>query len=136
MNRRILVLDDDPEATRAAVEVLESHGYSLLTPPNGQAALQQILSEGPWVVIAGETLPGGDDGLDFVERVAQVVPLLPPPGFIVLSKPSLTAGGMGVYRRVPVDMYLTKPFNRLELLSFVVRLSNAIEARREGNPVA
>lgn len=136
MNRRILVLDDDPEATRAAVEVLESHGYSLLTPPNGQAALQQILSEGPWVVIAGETLPGGESGLDFVDRIAEALPSLPPPGFIVLQNRSQGGERMGAYRATPVGMYLAKPFHRLELLTFVVRLSNTIEARREGNPVA
>jgi CheY-like chemotaxis protein len=78
MNRCILVVDDDPEATRAAAEVLESHGYQVLTPPNGQIALEQVLSERPWVVIAGETLPGGESGLDFVDRIAQALPIVPP----------------------------------------------------------
>jgi CheY-like chemotaxis protein len=134
MNRRILVVDDDPEAKRAATEVLESHGYQVLTPPNGQIALEQVLSGRPWVVIAGETLPGSESGLDFVDRIAQALPSLPPPGFIVLQDRARGGlEGMSAYRATRVDMYLAKPFNRLELLSFVVRLSNAIEARHERN---
>ena len=133
MNRRIIVLDEDPETTRATVEVLESHGYQVLTPPDSNAALRQVVSEQPWVVIAGETLPGGENGLYFVDRVAHALPSLPPPGFIVLQNLSQGGERLSAFRATPVDMYLAKPSHRLELLSFVVRLSNSIEAQRESD---
>ena len=130
------MLDEDPETTRATVEVLESHGYQVLTPPDSNVALRQVVSEQPWVVIAGETLPGGEDGLDFVDRVAHALPSLPPPGFIMLQNLSQGGERLGAFRVMPVDMYLAKPLHRLELLSFVVRLSNAIEEQRERNTTA
>ena len=87
---RILVVDDEPQIRRFLKTTLEVHGYDVALAENGRAALEQITTWRPDVILLDLGLPeidlGADDyaqhgwNLDISEVVRLLVPLSSPPG--------------------------------------------------------
>jgi two-component system KDP operon response regulator KdpE len=126
MNETILVVDDDPQIIRMLRTSLQASGYRVHTSLNGAAALEQIQSEMPDLVITDISMPHMD-GIELTKaiRCHSLVPI------IVLSvrntdDSKVTALDEGA------DDYVTKPFRTPELLARVRahlrRQSSSIEA--------
>jgi two-component system KDP operon response regulator KdpE len=117
---RIIVVDDEPQIGRMLKTVLSAHGHTVQLAIDGTAAVNQVESWQPDVVILDLGLPQFN-GLEVIRRVRtwSRVPI------IVLTvrndeQEKVTALDLGA------DDYLTKPFGMDELLARLrVALRNA-----------
>jgi two-component system OmpR family response regulator len=111
MNKRILVVDDDPELRELLRAYLGGNGFEVGTAEDGAAMRRSIAAAMPDLVILDLMLPG-EDGLALCRelRASSSLPIL-----------MLTARGEDTDRIVGLEMgaddYLPKPFNPRELLA-------------------
>ena len=111
MEKKILVVDDDPELTRLLQGYLGENGFTVETAHDGQAMQTLISSFEPDLLILDLMLPG-EDGLVLCRnlRATSRLPIL-----------MLTARGDAMDRIIGLEMgaddYLPKPFNPRELLA-------------------
>jgi len=57
-NECILVVDDDPEVIASLARYLRSAGYTTVSAPDGETALQEVSKTRPAVVISDVLMPG------------------------------------------------------------------------------
>jgi two-component system alkaline phosphatase synthesis response regulator PhoP/two-component system response regulator VicR len=117
--KRILVAEDDQNILRQIVFNLESSDYEVITATTGVEAMRLLLGSKPDLLITDIMMPEMD-GYELVStlRRDEVLADLP---VIMLTAKTLdddVAQGYGS----GTDLYLTKPFNPVELLSFVQRI--------------
>ncbi len=113
MNKRILIVDDDPELRELLRGYLGGNGYDVDAAGDGAAMRQRIAAAAPDLVILDLMLPG-EDGLALCRELragrSRPLPIL-----------MLTARGEDTDRIVGLEMgaddYLPKPFNPRELLA-------------------
>lgn len=119
MNRKILVIEDDPANLRLIRYTLEKKGYEVVTAPNGLEGLRKAQKEEPDLIILDVMLPG-IDGYEICHRLraepqtAQLLILM----FSVKSQEVDKATGL----KVGADDYLTKPADPSEIIRRVERL--------------
>ncbi|MBV9791826.1 MAG: response regulator transcription factor [Chloroflexi bacterium] len=108
---RVLVVDDEPQIRKFLETGLRGRGYAVETAADGQAALNQIVSWQPDLVILDLAMPRLD-GLAVLQRVREwsAVPM------IVLSVRDDDKGKVAALD-AGADDYLTKPFSMNELLA-------------------
>src|SRR4030042_4094346 len=68
MGKKILVIEDDPIATRLIEYILRKRGYQVLAAPDGLAGLQMARNENPDLIILNVMLPG-IDGFEVCHRL-------------------------------------------------------------------
>jgi two-component system KDP operon response regulator KdpE len=130
MNPRVLVVDDEPQIQRFLHATLEVHQYDVAVAATGAAALTQVASWRPDLILLDLGLPG-ISGLDVIRRLREWsdVPI------IVLSvrereEDKVAALNLGA------DDYVTKPFGTNELLARMqVALRHATRVRLPQEPV-
>ena len=119
MAQRILAVDDDEDICRLVQFCLERVGYAVQTAYNGREGLDLVAAERPDLIIADIMMPFMD-GFEMVRRIkadpnTEDIPII-----------MLTARTGDTYVteawQQGVDLYLPKPFDPMELLSFVHRL--------------
>lgn len=110
---RILVIDDEPQIRRALDIALRGHGYDVLLAEQSSAALVQLASHPPDLVILDLMLPDFD-GLSLLRELRSWsdIPV------IVLSARGEEATKIEALD-LGADDYLTKPFGIGELLARV-----------------
>ena len=104
----ILVADDEPAVALAIKAALKFCGYSVLTVPDGKAALQRVQAEPERfaVVLSDHNMPGVG-GLALVQALRAIHY----PGSIVIVSAFLTPENEASYRELGVAEILAKPFN-------------------------
>ena len=110
---RVLVVDDEPEMTRALRSILTGNGFEPVLAASGEEALDRIARRRPDLILLDLVLPG-INGLDVCRAIRQERKLDVP--IIVLSahgeeESKVEALDLGA------DDYLTKPFGVKELLA-------------------
>ncbi len=111
MNKKFLVVDDDPELRDLLRSYLGSQGYVVDTAADGRAMRERLSALAPDLLILDLMLPG-EDGLTLCRdlRATSKLPIL-----------MLTARGDDMDRIIGLEMgaddYLPKPFNPRELLA-------------------
>lgn len=124
-NRKVVVVDDEPQMLELAATCVALDGWHVIPAQTGAQAFDKITSEKPWALLVGETLTDMA-GHHLLQRLVREVAAQDRPRILMLLRP-YSGGGFGRWSefgeaaRMP-DMYLTKPFNPLELRSFVNRL--------------
>jgi two-component SAPR family response regulator len=125
----VLAVDDEPAPLKVTELSLLSAGYAVLTFDDPRDALEEML-EGlrPDVIVSDINMPNVD-GYEFYRRVREIPELRGVP-FLFLS----ALGDRASMRKgmsLGADDYLTKPFQRQELIDAVeVRLRRIAELRR------
>jgi len=115
--RGVLIVDDDPMIRRLISTTLEDvAGFELLEAADGQQAVELARRRGPAIVFLDVDMPR----LDGIEACRQMraLPSTTDATIVILT----AAGGDGAERdaaRAGADLFLTKPFSPLELLSLV-----------------
>jgi DNA-binding response OmpR family regulator len=108
---RILVVDDEDDIRGLVRALLERAGYEVIDAPDGRAALRELYTNSPDLVMLDVAMPGLD-GWETLERIREVsdVPVL-----------MLTARDAELERvrglRAGADDYVVKPFGRQELVA-------------------
>ena len=119
MVKKVLLIEDDPGATRLMSYALEGEGYDVLTAPNGLEGLRKAQEEEPDLVVLDAMLPGLD-GFQLCRRLRAgsrtgrlTILMLSAKAHEVDKATCLKEGA---------DDYLTKPVDPSELVSRVKRL--------------
>jgi CheY-like chemotaxis protein/MinD-like ATPase involved in chromosome partitioning or flagellar assembly len=119
MRKRILVIEDDPIATRLMEYVFKKRGYQVFTTSNGLEGIQIARTETPDIIILNVMLPG-IDGLEVCQRLRAERQAAQPLILMLSGKAQRTdiANGMSM----GADDYLTKPAAPSEIVSKVESL--------------
>lgn len=119
MPKTVLACDDEKHIVRLVQVNLERAGYNVITAYDGKEALLKIKAKMPDLLIVDVMMPYMD-GFELLREIRKNMATRD------LKVIMLTAKAMDgdVYAgwQAGVDCYLTKPFNPLELLSFVKRI--------------
>ena len=126
MNKKILVIEDDPSTLRLIKYTLQQEGYEVLTVPNGLEGLRKARSEQPDLVILDVMLPG-IDGFEVCHRLRAESQTAKLPILMISGKTRGIDKATGL--KTGADDYVTKPWHRPELVA-------KIAAMLEGNSVA
>lgn len=117
---KILVCDDERHIVRLIQVNLERQGYTVLTAFDGREGLEKIKSEKPDLVVLDVMMPYMD-GFEVLKNIRREPETEALPVIMLTAK----AQDKDVFEgyHYGADMYLTKPFNPRELLSFVTRIA-------------
>ena len=116
---RVLVVDDEVNIVRLIQVNLERQGYQVETANNGAQALAKIRESRPDLLVSDVMMPEMD-GFELLSTIRRD-PVLNDLPVIMLTAKAQDANVMEGYTR-GADMYLTKPFNPAELITFAKRI--------------
>ena len=71
-NRTILVVDDEPQIRRVLRATLSSNGYEVLEAKDGPEAIDMVLRERPDLILLDVNMPGMEDEIDPLKRLAHL----------------------------------------------------------------
>jgi two-component system alkaline phosphatase synthesis response regulator PhoP/two-component system response regulator VicR len=121
MPLKVLVCDDERHIVRLIQVNLEREGYKVVTAYDGKEGLEKVRTEKPDLMVLDVMMPymDGFEVLKALRRDADTADL---PVIMLTAK----AQDRDVFEGYTygADMYLTKPFNPRELISFVKRISS------------
>ena len=122
--RKILAVDDEKFIVRLVQVTLERQGYQVITASDGKEALEKVDSEKPDLVVLDVMMPYMD-GFEVLQTLRRNPGTRDIPVIMLTAK----AQDADVFRgwQSGVDCYLTKPFNPLELVSFVNRIFQSMD---------
>ncbi len=118
-NRRILLVDDEPDILDVCQRILETDGYQVETAPSGATALEQVKRQ-PFDLLVTDIKMPGMDGLELVQAVKQVAPYLPCVIMTGFSTMDTTLKAL----KLGVEEYVIKPFAPEEL---TIAIGKALE---------
>lgn len=115
-NKRLLLIDDDPNLILLVKDYLEFRGYEVVTADNGMEALEVLDQEIPDMIICDIMMPEMD-GYTFVERVRQDSRSSWIPVLFLSAKGQSQDRVKGLNKGA--DVYMVKPFEPEELVAQV-----------------
>lgn len=130
MPRKILAVDDEKHIVRLVQVNLERAGYTVVTANDGKEALQKVSEENPDLVVLDVMMPYMD-GFEVLQNLRRNPSTRDIPVIMLTAK----AQDADVFKgwQSGVDCYLTKPFNPMELLSFVKRIFDSMDGGAGGD---
>ena len=124
----ILIVDDEPDIRELVSGVLEDDGYETRTAATAEAAIEEVRTRTPSLVVLDVWLQGsGMDGLELLQYLKSVDPLLP---IILISGHGNIETAIAAIRRGAYD-FIEKPFKSDKLLLTIERAIEAAALRRE-----
>lgn len=116
MKSSILIVDDEPVARKSLSDILRLEGYSVMSVPNGQAAVEHVRTHQIDLMIVDLRMPGMD-GLEVVQVVNQ---LAPDTEVILLTAFASTETAIQALR-LRIHDYLQKPAPPAQITASVKR---------------
>jgi two-component system, OmpR family, alkaline phosphatase synthesis response regulator PhoP len=132
MPKKILAVDDEKHIVRLVQVNLERQGYEVVTANDGKEALQKVEEENPDLIVLDVMMPYMD-GFEVLQNLRRNPATREIPVIMLTAK----AQDADVFRgwQSGVDCYLTKPFNPMELISFVKRIFSSTQGGPDGERV-
>jgi len=115
-NRRVLVVEDEPELREVVCAVLEDEGYTVVAASDGRQAVDMACENVPDLIILDMGLPilsGEEVASTLREKLAK------PPPILVMSAAGTVAERA---RRIGAANYIPKPFELDDLTDAVHKL--------------
>ncbi len=130
--RKVLAVDDERHIVRLIQVNLERAGYEVATAFDGAEALKKVESDKPDLIVLDVMMPKMD-GFEVLKRL-QANPESREIPIVMLTAKAQDAD---VFRgwASGVSAYLTKPFNPLELITFVKRILSGYDQYDDGEKV-
>jgi two-component system alkaline phosphatase synthesis response regulator PhoP/two-component system response regulator VicR len=130
--KKILAVDDERHIVRLIQVNLERAGYQVSTAFDGNEALKKVEADKPDLIVLDVMMPRMD-GFEVLKRL-QANPETREIPIVMLTAKAQDAD---VFRgwSSGVSAYLTKPFNPLELVTFVRRILSGYDQYDEGEKV-
>ena len=130
--KKIMAVDDERHIVRLIQVNLEWAGYQVVTAFDGQDALRKVETEKPDVIVLDVMMPKMD-GFEVLKRLQANPDTREIPVIMLTAK----AQDADVFRgwSSGVSAYLTKPFNPLELVTFVKRILSGRDDYDDGEKV-
>jgi two-component system alkaline phosphatase synthesis response regulator PhoP len=124
MPLKVLVCDDERHIVRLIQVNLERQGYQVVTAFDGKEGLEKIRSEKPNLVVLDVMMPYMD-GFEVLKTIRKEPETENLPVIMLTAK----AQDKDVFEgyHYGADMYLTKPFNPMELVTFVKRIAQGAD---------
>ena len=119
MVKRILAVEDDPNALELMVYTLERKGYQVIPAKDGLEALKKAQDEHPDLIILDIMLPGLD-GYEVCRRLRQIPETAVLPILMMSAKARQEDKDAGLKKGA--DDYLAKPVDPLEMVARVETL--------------
>ncbi|OGO25022.1 MAG: hypothetical protein A2144_14940 [Chloroflexi bacterium RBG_16_50_9] len=119
MDKKILIIEDDPATLRLVDYSLRHEGYEVVKASNGLEGIRKVQSEAPDLVILDVMLPGLD-GFEICHRLRAEPMTAQLPILMFSAKAQEIDKNTGA--KVGADDYLTKPADPAEITSRVARL--------------
>jgi len=132
MEKKILIVDDEPAFVRLVEQVLTHKGYEVLQAGNGQEALRLLFNHRPDLVLLDVVMPKMD-GWQTLNRIRDVTDI----PVIMLTGKQVTERDIVHGLDYGADDYLLKPVGNRELVARVkaalrrAELPSSLETRRE-----
>lgn len=123
MNKRIMVVDDQPDLRRLVRLSLEIGGYEVHEAASGDECLLRVADVKPDLVLLDVMMPGQHDGFETCQRLKQQMPSLQ----VVMLSARAQQGDLDVGNLVGADGYVTKPFSPLALKKTVDEMLSTLE---------
>jgi len=119
MPKKILAVDDERHIVRLVQINLVKEGYEVVTASNGREAIEKAREIKPDLIVMDVMMPEMD-GFEALEKMKADPELMAIP-VIMLTAKAQDADVFSGWQK-GADLYLTKPFNPSELLTFVKRI--------------
>jgi two-component system alkaline phosphatase synthesis response regulator PhoP/two-component system response regulator VicR len=128
MSKRILAVDDEKHILRLVQINLEKAGYEVVTASNGREALEKVREATPNLIVMDVMMPEMD-GFEALKKLKSDPATTKIPVIMLTAK----AQDADVFHgwQSGADLYLTKPFNPMELLTFVKRIFESQQDARD-----
>ena len=130
--KKILAVDDERHIVRLIQVNLERAGYQVSTAFDGNEALKKVEGDKPDLIVLDVMMPRMD-GFEVLKRLQANPDTRGIPVIMLTAK----AQDADVFRgwSSGVSAYLTKPFNPLELVTFVRRILSGFDQYEDGEKV-
>lgn len=130
--KKVLAVDDERHIVRLIQVNLERAGYQVATAFDGPEALKKVETDKPDLIVLDVMMPRMD-GFEVLKRLQANPETREIPVVMLTAK----AQDADVFRgwSSGVSAYLTKPFNPLELITFVKRILSGFDEYDEGDKV-
>jgi DNA-binding response OmpR family regulator len=119
MNKKVLIIDDEPSIGEMLTNLLESHGYIVSTALDGPTGLAEIERNPPHVLLLDYMLPGMD-GIEVLCEARHHWPNLPVIMITGYSSPDLHSRAI----KFSVLEVVTKPFDTDKLLQVLEKATS------------
>jgi len=110
LEKKILIIDDDPDLLLGLTPRLKANGYSVVTAPDAASAMAMARRELPDLIILDLRLPAVRDGLVLPRKISRTAELTKTPVIVLSSanaaqfeKRVLDAGAIGFFQKPPVN---------------------------------
>jgi CheY-like chemotaxis protein len=134
--KKILIVEDDPDAAEALRMVMEKEGYATISALNAKEGAEKLHAERPDLILLDVMMPEGTEGFHFVwdlrkdpdERLRNlpIIVLTAIHGTTPLKfYPEQSDGTYRPYEYLPVQAFFDKPVPFDELVAEVKRLLEA-----------
>ena len=130
--KKIMAVDDERHIVRLIQVNLERSGFQVITAFDGPDALKKVEADKPDLIVLDVMMPRMD-GFEVLKRLQANPETREIPVIMLTAK----AQDTDVFRgwSSGVSAYLTKPFNPLELITFVKRILSGYDQYDEGEKV-
>jgi two-component system response regulator VicR len=118
MNKKIMVVDDEPDTVDLVKLVLETEGFDVTTAYSGDECLKKLNEEKPDAVLLDIMMPDMD-GWEVFKKIREKYKNLPVAMLTVRNQDIDKILGLHVLK---ADDYITKPFGRKELVERVKKM--------------
>ena len=131
MSKLILAVDDEKHILRLVQINLEKAGYEVRTATNGREAVESVHERKPDLVVMDVMMPEMD-GFEALKQLKSQPNTASIPVIMLTAK----AQDADVFHgwQSGADLYLTKPFNPMELLTFVKRIFESQQETQSDKP--
>ena len=116
---KILVCDDERSIVRLIQVNLERQGWQVVTAYDGKEGLEKIMSEKPDICVLDVMMPYMD-GFEVLKNLRREPSTQKLPVVMLTAKAQDNEVFEGYH--YGADVYLTKPFNPMELVTFIKRI--------------
>lgn len=123
--KTILIVDDDVALVESTKDLLEAHGYEIITAHDGEAGLELAKNARPDLMILDVMMASDTEGFEVARKVPETPELKDLPVLMVTGvrdKMGLTYGFEPDSTWLPVDRLLEKPVDPARLIATVKRL--------------
>jgi len=117
-NKKVLVVDDEPDTLELVKLVLESGGFETMLATSGTEALDQIGKSRPDLVLLDIMMPDMD-GWDVFRKIKETDAKIP---VAILTAKAQNIDRLLGLHVLKADDYITKPFGKNELIGKVRKL--------------
>ena len=126
MERKVLLVDDDPDVLEMTADLLRRNGYAIVTAQNGAEALERLQRDEIPVVVTDLRMPGMS-GEQLLDTILQRHPNVQ---VIILTGYGTIPSAVEAIKKGAAD-YLTKPLSPDQLLLSLERLFERLRLEEE-----